>query len=267
MPAKTNTKTILITGASSGIGQAIAIAFGQQGANVVINYYKDEDGANHTLQQVVEGGGRGLIHQADVGKEDEVEALFKKAISEFGSLDVLINNAGIQRDSAFSEMTLEQWDSVISTNLTGQFLCAREAIKHFRSKEHPGDRTGAIGNIIFISSVHDIIPWAGHVNYASAKGGILMLMKSLALEVAPQKIRVNGISPGAIATDINDEVWKDEQKKAELLKLIPYGRIGQPEDVGKLAVWLASDESDYITGTTIYIDGGMTLYPGFIDNG
>ncbi|WP_256014250.1 glucose 1-dehydrogenase [Desertivirga xinjiangensis] len=260
-------QTVLITGASSGIGQGIAIGFGKQGANVVINYHSDKEGAQATLDQVVAAGGKGFIHEANVGDEQEVAGMFKKAIEEFGSIDVVINNAGIQKDSAFSEMTFDQWNKVISTNLSGYFLCAREAIKHFLSKEQAGAAENAIGNIIFISSVHDIIPWAGHVNYASSKGGILMLMKSLALEVAPKKIRVNGISPGAIATDINDDVWKDEEKKKELLKLIPYQRIGLPEDIAKVAIFLASNESDYITGTTIYVDGGMTLYPGFVDNG
>ncbi|HYH55203.1 MAG TPA: SDR family oxidoreductase [Anseongella sp.] len=267
MSAEPRNKTILVTGASSGIGRGIAIAFAQKGSNVVVNYHSDEEGANYTLDEILKAGGKGFIFKADVSKEEEVQGMFKKAVAEYKTLDVLINNAGIQRDSSFSEMTLEQWNEVIGTNLTGQFLCAREAVRHFQSKQVSSTGAGAIGNIIFISSVHDIIPWAGHVNYASSKGGILMLMKSLALEVAPQKIRINGISPGAIATDINDEVWKDEQKKAELMKLIPYKRLGLPEDIGKLAVWLASDESDYITGTTIYIDGGMTLYPGFVDNG
>jgi glucose 1-dehydrogenase len=263
---KTN-QTVLVTGASSGIGQGIAIAFGQQGANVVLNYYSDEEGAQYTLEQIEKGGGKGFIHKADVGREAEVIALFERTAKEYGTLDVLINNAGIQKDSEFSSMTLDQWNKVINTNLTGQFLCARQAIRVFESKPQAGPENKAIGNIIFISSVHDIIPWAGHVNYASSKGGILMLMKSLALEVAPKKIRVNGISPGAIATDINDDVWKDEEKKKELMKLIPYKRIGLPEDIAKVAVWLASNESDYITGTTIYVDGGMTLYPGFVDNG
>lgn len=260
-------QTVLITGASSGIGQGIAIAFGQQGANVIVNYHSDEEGANYTLEMIKKGGGTGYIHKADVSKEDDVISMFDRAIGEYKTLDVLINNAGIQKDNSFAEMSVEEWNKVIGTNLTGHFLCAREAIKHFQTKEQAGPDDKAIGNIIFISSVHDIIPWAGHVNYASSKGGVLMLLKSLALEVAPKKIRVNGISPGAIATDINDEVWKDEEKKKELLKLIPYKRIGQPEDIAKVAVWLASNESDYITGTTIYVDGGMTLYPGFVDNG
>lgn len=260
-------QTVLVTGASSGIGQGIAIAFGQKGANVIVNYHSDKEGADFTLKTILEYGGKGFIHKADVGNEEDVVAMFKRVADEYGTIDVLINNAGIQKESTFANMTLDQWNKVINTNLTGQFLCAREAIKQFETKPQSSPEGKAKGNIIFISSVHDIIPWAGHVNYASSKGGILMLMKSLALEVAPKKIRINGISPGAIATDINDEVWKDEEKKKELMKLIPYKRIGMPQDIGKVAVWLASHESDYITGTTIYVDGGMTLYPGFVDNG
>ncbi|WP_256003949.1 SDR family oxidoreductase [Pedobacter deserti] len=257
-------KTIIVTGASSGIGQGIAIAYGQQGARVVINYHSDEEGAQQTLHEIEKAGGEGFIHQADVSSEAEVTAMFEAAMAKFGGFEILINNAGIQMDNSFAEMSLEEWNGVISTNLTGQFLCAREAIRHFESKEDTGS---CKGNIIFISSVHDIIPWAGHVNYASSKGGVLMLMKSLALEVAPKKIRVNAISPGAIATDINEEVWSDEVQRKKLLKLIPYQRIGEAEDIGKAAVWLGSDESDYVVGTTIYVDGGMTLYPGFVDNG
>lgn len=264
---ETRNKTVLVTGASSGIGQGIAIAFGQNGHNVVVNYYGDDEGAQETLEQIKQGGGAGFIHKADVGQEAEVVRMFEETVAKYGRVDILINNAGIQKDSKFSGMSLDEWNKVINTNLTGQFLCAREAIQLFEKERQANPNDRAIGSIIFISSVHDIIPWAGHVNYASSKGGILMLMKSLALEVAPKKIRVNAISPGAIATDINDDVWKDDEKKKELLKLIPYQRIGSPEDVAKVAVWLASDESDYITGTTIYVDGGMTLYPGFVDNG
>ncbi|MBA9078251.1 SDR family oxidoreductase [Rufibacter quisquiliarum] len=267
MSTQTANQTVLVTGASSGIGQGIAIAFGQQGANVIINYHSDEEGARHTLSEVEKGGGKGFVCQADVGKEEDVTRLFQAAVDTYGTIDVVVSNAGIQKDSAFSDMTLDQWNKVMTTNLTGYFLCAREAIKIFSQKGEAGPGDKAKGNIIFMSSVHDIIPWAGHVNYASSKGGILMLMKSLALEVAPKKIRVNAISPGAIATDINDDVWKDEEKMKELLKLIPYQRIGQPEDVAKVATWLASEDSDYVTGTTIYVDGGMTLYPGFVDNG
>ncbi|RYY26226.1 MAG: glucose 1-dehydrogenase [Chitinophagaceae bacterium] len=267
MAANSQKQTVLVTGASSGIGQGVAIAFGRQGANVVINYRSDEDGANETLKQVKDGGGNGIIVQADVGDEQAVRQMFEKALETYGRIHVLVNNAGLQKDNSFAAMTLDEWNQVINTNLTGQFLCAREAIRHFESQPAAGPEEKAVGNIIFMSSVHDIIPWSGHVNYASSKGGILMLMKSLALEVAPKKIRVNGISPGAIATDINEDVWSDEKKKKALMKLIPYKRIGVPEDIAKVAVFLASHDSDYITGTTIYVDGGMTLYPGFVDNG
>lgn len=259
-------KKVLVTGASSGIGQAIAIGFGRSKCDVFVNYHSDREGAERTLEQIREHGGNGQIVQADVGNEKEVIAMFDRAIGELGPIDVLVNNAGIQRDSPISSMSLADWNKVIATNLTGHFLCAREAIRCFDRKKITAP-SKAIGNIIFISSVHDVIPWAGHVNYASAKGGIDMLMRSIAQEVAPRKIRVNAISPGAIATDINSDVWNDEEKRIELLKLIPYGRIGEPDDVAKVALWLASDESDYVTGTTIYVDGGMTLYPAFADNG
>lgn len=267
MTAEAKKKTVVVTGGSSGIGQGVAIAFGQLRANVVVNYNSDEEGANHTLNLIQQGGGSGFVFQADVSEEEKVDEMFRKAEETYGRIDILINNAGIQQDSAFSEMTLEQWNKVMHINLTGQFLCARAAIKHFEKQSAVGPEDMAKGNIIFMSSVHDLIPWAGHINYAASKGGISMLMKSLALEVAPQKIRVNAISPGAIATDINEEVWNDEEKRKALIKLIPYKRIGKPEDVAKVAVWLGSDESDYVTGTTIYVDGGMTLYPGFVDNG
>jgi len=267
MSKQARRQTVLVTGASSGIGQGIAIAFGEQGANVVINYYNDEAGAADTLEKVSAGGGRGMICKADVSEEDEVLRMFREVKETFGGLDVLVNNAGIQDDNSLTDMTLKQWENVMGTNLTGHFLCAREAVRQFGSQEKPEQEGQARGNIIFISSVHDIIPWAGHINYAASKGGVSMLMKSLALEVAAQKIRVNCISPGAIATDINDEVWKDKFKMKDLLELIPYKRIGTPEDIARVAVFLASPASDYITGSTIYVDGGMTLYPGFLDNG
>ncbi len=163
-------------------------------------------------------------------------------------------------------MSLDEWQLVIDTNLTGQFLCAREVARHFCSRGIVSGRRAA-GTIIFISSVHVMIPWAGHANYCAAKGGESMLMKTMAQELAPQKIRVNSIAPGAIKTDINKKVWSDPEQAKELLKLIPYQRIGEPADVAKVAVWLASDEADYITGTTIFVDGGMTLFPSFMNGG
>jgi glucose 1-dehydrogenase len=201
-----------------------------------------------------------------VSKESDVQTMFSTLIAAFGRLDILVANAGLQRDAAVTEMTLDQWQAVIDVNLTGQFLCAREGIKQFLA-QRASPHSKARGKIICMSSVHEVIPWAGHVNYAASKGGIMLLMKSLAQEVAEKKIRVNGIAPGAIKTNINKSVWSDPEQARQLLKLIPYGRIGEPEDIAKAAVWLASDESDYVTGTTLFVDGGMTLYPEFREGG
>jgi glucose 1-dehydrogenase len=164
-------------------------------------------------------------------------------------------------------MTLDQWNTVIGVNLTGQFLCAREAIKEFLRRGPKPEKSKALGKIIHMSSVHQVIPWAGHANYAASKGGIHMLMQTIAQEFAPQKIRINAIAPGAIKTPINHDAWATPAAEAKLLELIPYGRIGDTDDIGKAAVWLASDDSDYVTGTTLFVDGGMTLFPGFSTNG
>jgi len=262
---KLSGQTVIVTGASSGIGQAIAIAMSSEGANVVINYHADEEGAQQTFAEVSKNT-EGLIIQADISKEQDVLDMFEKAVRHFGAIDILVNNAGIQNDSKLLEMTLQEWQQVINTNLTGQFLCSREAVKAFmHQKEHT--RSKAIGKIVFISSVHNVIPWAGHANYAASKGAETMLMKTMAQELAPNKIRVNSIAPGAITTDINKKVWSDPKQEKELLRLIPYKRIGEPDDVARVATWLVSDEADYITGTTIYVDGGMTLYPEFAYGG
>jgi glucose 1-dehydrogenase len=213
------------------------------------------------------GGGRAIAHQADVSSESQVQAMYARLLGEFGTLDILINNAGLQQDAPVESLTLEQWNRVIGVNLTGQFLCARAAIREFRRHGVRADVSCAAGKIICISSVHDVIPWAGHVNYAASKGGVMLMMKSMAQEVAPYRIRVNSISPGAIRTPINMQAWDTEAAYDELLKLIPYKRIGEPEEIGRVAAWLASDYADYITGQTIYVDGGMTLYPGFETGG
>jgi glucose 1-dehydrogenase len=260
-------QTVLITGASAGIGQAIAIAMGHRGANVVVNYHSDEKGAQKTLDEIHKSGAEGIIVQADVANEQDVFKMFDATFKYFKTIDILVNNAGIQKDSKITEMTLQKWQEVINTNLTGQFLCAREAAREFCKRGVTESRSPAAGKIIFISSVHNIIPWAGHANYTASKGAETMLMKTLAQELAPSKIRVNSIAPGAIKTDINKDVWSDPAQAKELLKLIPYQRIGEPEDVARVAVWLASDESDYVNGTTIYVDGGMTLYPAFAHGG
>ncbi|MDB5061139.1 MAG: glucose 1-dehydrogenase [Mucilaginibacter sp.] len=262
-----NGQVALVTGADSGIGKGVALALAQAGAKVLINYVYNHDAADEVVKIIKDAGGEAFAHQADVSREDEVKAMFAKIIQTYGTIDILVNNAGLQKDAKFVDMTLDEWNTVIGINLTGQFLCSREAAKEFIKRGVVEDVSRAAGKIICMSSVHEVIPWAGHVNYAASKGGIGMFMKSIAQELAPHKIRVVGIGPGAIQTPINKEAWDTPQALNKLLELIPYNRIGQPDDIGKLTVWLASDEADYITGTTIFIDGGMTLYPGFADNG
>ncbi|MGD8617178.1 MAG: SDR family oxidoreductase [Gammaproteobacteria bacterium] len=257
----------MVTGGSSGIGAAVCRALAMAGARVVVNYLSNRDEADQLVNEIESGGGEAMALQADVSKEFEVQRLFGDMIDAWGSIEILVANAGIQRDAPFHEMTLEQWNTVMNVNLTGQFLCAREAVREFNRRGVIPEVSCAAGKIICMSSVHDIIPWSGHVNYAASKGGLLMFMKSLAQEVAHQKIRVNAISPGAIRTDINRTAWETQEAEAELITLIPYERVGDPMDIAHVAVWLASDASDYVTGATIYADGGMTLYPGFREGG
>ena len=257
----------LVTGANSGIGEACALALGAAGADVVVNYRSNPDEAQRVADAIRGTGSKAIALHADVSREEEVQAMFSEMFREFGTIDILVNNAGLQRDAVFHEMTLEQWTTVISTNLTGQFLCAREAVREFLRRGVVPEVSSAAGKIICMSSVHEVIPWGGHVNYAASKGGVMQLMKSMAQELAPKKIRVNSIAPGAIKTPINRAAWESREAEAELLKLIPDGRVGLPEDVARAVVWLASDASDYVTGTTLFIDGGMTLYPGFATGG
>ncbi len=257
----------LVTGANSGIGMAIAIALGKAGADVVVNYVSHQDQALKVCEEIKKSGVKAIAIEADVSKEDQVIAMYKQMYKEFGTIDILVSNAGVQRDAPLEEMTLEQWNTVIGINLTGQFLCAREAVKEFKRRGVKKGVSCAAGKIICMSSVHQVIPWAGHVNYASSKGGIHMMMQSIAQEVAPHRIRVNAIAPGAIQTPINTSAWSTPEAYQALMKLVPYNRIGEPVDIANCAVWLASDHADYITGTTIFIDGGMTLFPGFATGG
>jgi glucose 1-dehydrogenase len=257
----------LVTGANSGIGKAVAVALAQAGADVAINYLVDPAAADEVAQAVTDAGGRAITVKADVSREDEVAAMFAAATAAFGTLHIVVANAGLQRDAPFEQMTLAQWDKVIGVNLTGQFLCLREAVRVFNRRGPDPAVSTATGKIICMSSVHQVIPWAGHANYAASKGGVDLLMRSLAQEVAPRRIRVNAIAPGAIRTPINTAAWSTPQAYAELMKLTPYGRIGEPEDIGRAAVWLASDAADYVTGATLFVDGGMTLYPGFATGG
>jgi glucose 1-dehydrogenase len=257
----------LVTGASSGIGRAVAIALGAAGARVVVNFLSNPAKGDAVVAAVrAAGGGDAIAVRGDVAKPEDCIGLFDAARERFGGVDIVVANAGIQRDAPFAEMTLAQWQQVLDVNLTGQFVCAQEAVRQFRRQGRtPASR--ALGKIIFTNSVHQVIPWAGHANYATAKGGLKLLMKTMAQELAAEGIRVNAIAPGAIRTEINRPAWETREAEAALLKLIPYGRVGDPEDVARAAVWLASDDSDYVVGTTLFVDGGMTLYPSFRDAG
>src|SRR6266705_2028672 len=257
----------LVTGANSGIGKAVAIALAEAGAAVAVNYVVGDDDAHAVTDRIIAAGGQAIAVRADVSSEDQVGAMFDEACTAFGTLDIVVANAGLQRDAAFAEMTLAQWNTVIGVNLTGQFLCARTAVREFRRRGRRPEVSRALGKIICMSSVHEVIPWAGHANYAASKGGVMLMMKTIAQEFAPKKIRINSIAPGAIATPINHDAWDTQAHLQELLKLIPQKRVGQVEDIGRAAVWLASDDADYVNGTTLFVDGGMTLYPGFEENG
>ena len=260
-------QTALVTGANSGIGEAVARRMAASGAFVVVNYVTNPDAAEKVAHDIVQAGGHAIALRADVSKEAEVERMFQDACARFGTIDILVNNAGLQRDSRFEGMSAEQWRFVLDVNLTGQFLCARAAVREFLRRGPRPDVSTALGKIICMSSVHQLIPWAGHANYAASKGGIMQLMMTMAQELGPRKIRINGIAPGAIETPINRAAWDTPEAKQRLLQLIPYGRVGVPDDIARAAVWLASDDSDYVHGTTLFVDGGMTLFPGFAAGG
>jgi glucose 1-dehydrogenase len=257
----------LVTGASSGIGAGVALAFAQAGADVAVNYVSSPAGAQKVIEEIEKLGRKAIDVEADVSSEDDVQGLFDRTLAAFGTIDILVNNAGLQQDAPFVDMTLAQWNKVIGVNLTGMFLCSRLAVREFIRRGPRPEVSRALGKIICMSSVHEVIPWAGHANYAASKGGVKLFMQTLAQELAPQKIRVNSIGPGAIQTPINRGAWETPQALNSLLKLIPYGRIGLPEDIGKAAVWLASDDSDYVNGQTLFVDGAMTMYPEFARGG
>ncbi|MFH8738987.1 MULTISPECIES: SDR family oxidoreductase [unclassified Streptomyces] len=257
----------LVTGANSGIGKATAIGLGRAGADVVVNYVFGREAADEVVEEIKSFGVRSYAHEADVSDEGQVVAMVARMVQEFGTIDILVANAGLQRDAASLEMTLGQWKKVLEVNLTGQFLCAREAAKEFVRRGVVPEVSRAAGKIVCMSSVHQIIPWSGHANYAASKGGILMMMQTLAQELAPQGIRVNAVAPGAIRTSINKSAWETPEAEADLLKLIPYRRVGDPDDIAQAVTVLASDLLDYVVGSTIYVDGGMTLFPGFATGG
>ncbi|MEO7025937.1 MAG: SDR family oxidoreductase [Caulobacteraceae bacterium] len=257
----------LVTGANSGIGKAVAIGLARAGADVAVNYVVDPASADEVAHEITALGRRAITVKGDVSKEADVEAMFAEAVAAFGTLHVVVSNAGLQRDSPFEAMSLDQWNTVIGVNLTGQFLTLRAATREFLRRGLDESVSAAAGKILCMSSVHQEIPWAGHANYAASKGGVMLLMRSLAQEVAPRRIRVNSIAPGAIRTPINTSAWDTPQAYADLMTLVPYKRIGEPDDIAQAAVWLASDAADYVTGATLFVDGGMTLYPGFATGG
>ena len=236
---------------------------GRAGASVAINYVNQAASAEALANELEAEGNRALAVEADVRDEVEVRRMMERVVEAFGTVDILVANAGVQADAPFLEMSREAWDEVIEVNLTGAFLCAREVAKEFMRRGLKPEISRAVGKIIFTSSVHQTIPWARHVNYAASKGGLMQLMRSCAQELARHKIRVNGIAPGAIKTPINESAWATKEAEQRLVDLIPYGRVGEPEDVANVAVWLASDESDYVHGSTLFVDGGMMLFPGF----
>ncbi|HET6631930.1 MAG TPA: glucose 1-dehydrogenase [Rhodanobacteraceae bacterium] len=266
-PQRLRGQAALVTGANSGIGEAIARELAAEGAAVVVNYVVDPAAAEAVVKDIRAAGGQAMAIKADVSREDDVRGMFAEAVKALGTLDIVVSNAGIQRDAALVDMTLAQWDQVLGVNLTGGFLCAREAAREFLRRGPRPEVSRATGKIIFTSSVHQVIAWAGHANYASTKGGIMMFMQSIAQELAPQKIRVNNICPGAIRTPINHDAWATPDAEKALLTLIPYGRVGESADIAKATAWLASDEADYICGASLFVDGGMTLYPGFATGG
>jgi glucose 1-dehydrogenase len=257
----------LVTGANSGIGEGIARALAAAGADVVINYVSRPEDADRLVAELQSRGGQAMAIRADVSREAEVQAMFREVVAAWGTVDILVSNAGVQRDAALVDMTLDQWNTVLAVNLTGTFLCVREAAREMVRRGPRPEVSRATGKIVCISSVHERIPWAGHVNYAASKGGMMMLMQSVAQELAPYRIRVNSVAPGAIQTRINHAAWETPEALGHLLPLIPYGRIGQPADIGKAVAWLASDEADYVHGQTLFVDGGMTLYPEFARGG
>jgi glucose 1-dehydrogenase len=254
----------IVTGATSGLGRGAALALGEAGCKVVVNYIEAmKDDAAEVVAEIAREGGTAVALAADVSDEADVEKMFAETVRRFGTVHILLNNAGIQSGAAFADMTHEQWRKVIGVNLDGQFLCARSAVREFLRRGPEPDVSRALGKIICMSSVHQTIPWAFEANYAASKGGVELLMQSMAQELSTNKIRVNSVAPGAIRTPINRSAWGTPAAMEKLLTLIPYGRIGETGDVANVVLFLASDLSDYITGATIYVDGGMSLYPSF----
>jgi glucose 1-dehydrogenase len=243
-------KVAVVTGSSSGIGEAIALAFAAEGAAVVINYSRHEDAAQAVLQKVEDAGGKGLVIGADVSDPKEVEAMIQQSVGAFGRLDIMVNNAGMERKMPFLETPFEVWQETIAVNLTGAWLGCQAAAKQMVAQGDPG-------RIINVSSVHEDLAMPTNSPYCATKGGVRMLMRTLAVELAPHDITVNNIAPGAIETPMDAPLEQNPDEMKELLSEIPLGRMGKPEEVANLALFLASDDSSYVTGSTLFVDGGM----------
>ncbi|GAA5111004.1 SDR family oxidoreductase [Orbus sasakiae] len=249
-------KVAVITGGSKGIGNAICYRFGEEKMNVVVNYNSDASGAEEAVNLIKKAGGNAIAVKADVGSEDGNLHLLEQAINTFGGLDIWVNNAGMENQYNTHELPLAEWEKVININLTGVFLGSRTALNYFV-------KNGKKGNIINMSSVHEQIPWPTFAHYAASKGGVKLFTQTIAMEYAPHNIRVNSIGPGAINTPINAKKFADPKQLEMTTSMVPMQRIGDPAEVAAVAAWLASDQSSYVTGITLFVDGGMTLYPSF----
>lgn len=247
----------LVTGGATGIGAATAKRLAADGAAVVINYIGDAEPAARLVDEVAAAGGRALSIEADVSREEAVGEMFARAQGELGGpVDLLVNNAGVQKPFSLVEMPLEEWDKVLAVNLTGAFLCARQAARALIA-------AGAPGTIVNVSSVHELIPWPNFSHYCASKGGMKLFAQSIARELAAERIRVATVAPGAILTPINRELADDAEKRREVEEQVPWGRLGQPDEIAAAIAWLAGPEAEYVVGSTLFVDGGMTLYPRF----
>jgi len=247
----------LVTGAATGIGRATAKRLAEEGAAVIVNHIAG-DPAGEALAEIRDAGSHAVAIEADVSRENQVAALFEQAASELGGpIDLLVNNAGVEAPFELQDMPLEEWNRVLSVNLTGPFLCSREMVRGLLAAKAPG-------TIVNVSSVHEVIPWPSFSHYCASKGGLKLFSQSIARELAPHGIRVAVVAPGAILTPINEELMEDEEKRREVEEEIPWGRLGQPEEIAAAIAWLAGPDADYVVGSTLFIDGGMTLYPKFV---
>jgi glucose 1-dehydrogenase len=258
MPTRLAGRRALVTGSATGIGRATVQRLAAEGADAVVNYVGSSDAADEVVEEISRAGGRAIAVQADVSSEEQVQAMFARAREELGGpVDILVNNAGIEKPFLLVDMPLEEWNKVIGVNLTGAFLCAREAARGMVAADAPGI-------IVNVSSVHEVIPWERFGHYCASKGGMKLWAQTIAKELAPKRIRVVNVAPGAIATPINKDVLEDDVKRRAVEAEIPWGRFGKPEEIAAAVAWLASDEAEYVTATTLFVDGGMTAYPGFI---